>query len=129
MGKTLNAQSNEDSVYVEAITRLSELFMERMATPLASYESLYRMTAKGKEFTHWLNKQHAFTREVVAERKKDMKATINTGFLLGDEEDNGSNYMKRKRPFLDTLLLEHFKDPKNITEEDMREEVDTFMLA
>ncbi|CAN7975174.1 unnamed protein product [Ixodes persulcatus] len=129
MGKTLSAQSNEDSVYVEAITRLSELFMERMATPHANYERLYRMTAKGKEFTHWLNKQHAFTSEVIAERKKDMKATINSGFLLGDEDDNGSKYMKRKRPFLDTLLLEHFKDSKNITEEDMREEVDTFMLA
>ncbi|KAM7303354.1 cytochrome P450 4c3 [Ixodes scapularis] len=129
MGKTLNAQSNEDSVYVKAVHRLSELFMERMATPLARSESLYRMTAKGKEYTHWLNKLHTFTREVVAERKKDMKATLNSGFLLDDEEDNGCNYMKRKRPFLDTLLLEHFKDPKNITEEDMREEVDTFMLA
>ncbi|KAG0427098.1 hypothetical protein HPB47_025772, partial [Ixodes persulcatus] len=104
------------------LTRLSELFMERMATPHANYERLYRMTAKGKEFTHWLNKQHAFTSEVIAERKKDMKATINSGFLLGDEDDNGSKYMKRKRPFLDTLLLEHFKDSKNITEEDMREE-------
>ncbi|XP_042148239.1 cytochrome P450 4c3 [Ixodes scapularis] len=129
MGKTLNAQSNEDSVYVKAVHRLSELFMERMATPLARSESLYRMTAKGKEYTHWLNKLHTFTREVVAERKKDMKATISSGTLLDDEEDNGSNYMKRKRPFLDTLLLEHFKDPQNITEEDMREEVDTFMLA
>nr|XP_054930711.1 cytochrome P450 4c3-like isoform X4 [Dermacentor andersoni] len=35
---------------------------------------------------------------------------------------------KTRKPFLDILLREHIKDPKNFTEEDVREEVDTFMF-
>ncbi|XP_029847582.2 cytochrome P450 4c3 [Ixodes scapularis] len=128
MGKVLNAQSNEDLAYVKALLRLSELFLERTMNPLAAFESIYRLTAKGKEYNHCLDTLHAFTRQVIAERKNDMKATIDIGSLLRTEDDSSSNFTKQKRPFLDLLLLEHFKDGKNITEEDIREEVDTFMF-
>uniref|UniRef100_A0A131XVF7 Putative cytochrome p450 4w1 n=1 Tax=Ixodes ricinus TaxID=34613 RepID=A0A131XVF7_IXORI len=129
MGKALNAQNNEDLAYVKALIQLGELFLERMITPFADYEGFFRMTAMGKQYNHCLGVLHAFTREVIAERKKDMMATIDTGSIVGDEDEDRSNHKKKKMPFLDLLLLEHFKDPENITEEDMREEVDTFMFA
>lgn len=37
--------------------------------------------------------------------------------------------MKRRRAFLDLLLHEHLNDPDHFTEEDITEEVNTFMFA
>lgn len=128
MGKALNSQSNENSTYVKAVNRLGELFLERMITPFANYDGFYRMTAKGKQYNQCLDVLHTFTRKVIAERKKDMKRTLDAGLLANHDGDDGSNRAKQKVPFLDLLLLEHFKDGKNISEEDIREEVDTFMF-
>lgn len=35
---------------------------------------------------------------------------------------------KRKRPFIDTLIHQHLKEPHSLSELDVREEVDTFMF-
>lgn len=36
--------------------------------------------------------------------------------------------VRAKRPFMDTLIEEHLKNPKEMTLKDIREEVDTFMF-
>ncbi|CAN8020266.1 unnamed protein product [Ixodes persulcatus] len=130
MGKTINAQINEGSEYVKAVRRLGEFFAERLVTPFANYETMYMMTSNGKEYRRCLNTVHSFARKVISERKKDMKVDFDKGILADDDgEDIGRGTRRQKRPFLDLLLLEHFKDEKNITEEDIREEVDTFMFG
>lgn len=48
------------------------------------------------------------------------------------EEEKFQNFFtgtKTRLAFLDLLLQEHFKDPKNFSIEDVREEADTFMFA
>lgn len=48
-------------------------------------------------------------------------------FNSGTSEDGGKS--KQTRALLDVLLLEHLTDEKNMSEDDIREEVATFMFA
>ncbi|KAM7305841.1 cytochrome P450 4c3, partial [Ixodes scapularis] len=79
MGRVINAQSNQDSEYVKAVNRLGELFLERILTPFARVERIYKMTSNGKEYHRCLNTLHSFTRRVISERKEDMKDDFNRG--------------------------------------------------
>lgn len=127
MGTSIHAQHDADSPYVKAVNRLGELFILRMLNPLAEAEFFFKRTAMGREYYSCLNTLHSFTRKVIAERKQ----------LLRNEDCTDPEYVnmpekrkesKQKRPFLDLLINEHLIDPRSITEEDIREEVDTFMF-
>lgn len=127
MGTSIHAQCDVDSPYVKAVNRLGELFVLRMLNPLAEFEFFFKRTAMGKEYNSCLNTLHSFTRKVIAERKQSLQVEDYTD----PAHDNGPDKQtasKQKRPFLDLLITEHLKNPKDITEEDIREEVDTFMF-
>ncbi|XP_037576391.1 cytochrome P450 4c3-like [Dermacentor silvarum] len=125
MGTTINAQCNEDSPYVAAVNRMGELFVERLMKPLYTVDFIYKLTPAGREFQRCLQILHSFTHKVIAERKQELRKEIESGIM--SLEDTQSDVRRNKtRPFMDILLLEHFKS--NITEEGIREEVDTFMF-
>lgn len=127
MGTSIRAQYDVGSPYVKAVNRLGELFIQRMMNPLSESEFFFKRTAMGKEYNTCLNTLHSFTRKVIAERKQSLQGE---GYAE-PAHDNGpekQTAFKQKRPFLDLLINEHLKNPKSITEEDIREEVDTFMF-
>lgn len=128
MGSSISAQSNENSPYVAAVNRLGELFVERTMTPLLKFDFTYKLTASGREYYKCLNVLHSFTRKVIEERKKELEAEVNDGALVLDSTSESEPRTKRRRPFLDLLIMEHLKNDKYITKEDIREEVDTFMF-
>ncbi|XP_075549816.1 cytochrome P450 4c3-like isoform X2 [Dermacentor variabilis] len=109
------------------LTRLGELFLLRMLNPFFSSEYIFKHSSMGKEYYDCLNTLHTFTRKVIEERKKLLQKQNH----LEDQTDVDSENVeqqKRKRPLLDLLLTEHLRDSASINEEDIREEVDTFMF-
>ena len=42
--------------------------------------------------------------------------------------ENGTFHEKKSMPFMDTLIYQQLKDPNSLSEENIREEVDTFMF-
>ncbi|KAK8775565.1 hypothetical protein V5799_031089 [Amblyomma americanum] len=127
MGTSIRAQYDERSPYVMAVNSLGELFIRRMLNPFFSSEFIFKRSGIGREYYKCLNTLHSFTRKVIAERKtllqKQGHLEIQRDSDIDDEEQN-----KQKRPFLDLLITEHLKNPSSITEEHIREEVDTFMF-
>merc|ERR1711892_675591 len=120
MGKSINAQANSDTDYVRAIYKASDIVFERQTSPWLWEDWLFALTPAGFRMRKYLECMHSFTKEVIAERKKeaqDEKSDAN-------KDDVG---IKKRRAFLD-LLIDASKGGTVLSDEDIREEVDTFMF-
>jgi hypothetical protein len=84
-------------------------------------DNIYYNSKKGKRFTDNLAKLHAFTRKVIRDRKAQI-LNNKSGILY-----YGSDGEDKRKAFLD-LLLDHNINSGEMSEEDIREEVDTFMF-
>ncbi|XP_040068017.2 cytochrome P450 4c3 [Ixodes scapularis] len=128
MGTKINALRCSDSKYVLAVKRLGELFLSRAAKPWLWPDIIYNLTLEAAEFKVCLDILHSFTRKVIKERKATL---LKQHEMMTEHQENGTvgtghNLSGQSRTaFLDLLLSQHFKDP-SFTEEDIREEVDTF---
>ncbi|XP_042895833.1 cytochrome P450 4V2 [Parasteatoda tepidariorum] len=114
LGVNIGAQENKDSEYVRAVLRVSETMMERMFNPKYWLEATFALTELGKQQKKDIKLLHNFTDSVIQEKK--------TKLLSGGETTSE----KRKRKALMDVLLEHHVQTKELTEHEIREEVDTF---
>lgn len=125
MGVNVNAQDNPNSKYVKSVHLLAESFIYRNLQVLAWSDWMFYMTKLGKEYLQSLEFLHKFTKDVILQRKQaHQRGEINT-----ENKQNQDLNSKKRLAFLDLLLEHHLKnvEPK-LTEEDIREEVDTFMF-
>uniref|UniRef100_A0AC34EZE3 Cytochrome P450 n=1 Tax=Panagrolaimus sp. ES5 TaxID=591445 RepID=A0AC34EZE3_9BILA len=124
MGTKINAQTNPKHPYVMAVQRLNELSFDYMRFPWNWIKPIWYATGKGGEYDACLKLVTDFTRKVIAIRAKEFEDSLSRGEIV-DFED-ADMVAKKKLAFLD-LLLSVQKEGK-LTEEDIREEVDTFMF-
>ena len=120
MGKSINAQEESDTDYVRAIYEASEIMHQRQRSPWLWDDRLFYLTPTGSKFKSMLSTLHGFTNKVIHERKLEFQAQ--SGGKLQDEVG-----IKKKLAFLD-LLIDASDDGNVLTDEDIREEVDTFMF-
>ncbi|TKR72076.1 hypothetical protein L596_019590 [Steinernema carpocapsae] len=113
MGSSVNAQINTDSEYVRAVERISVMGFEYSLHPEYWIDAYYYATGKGFEKDRLVKLLTDFTKNVIKERVKARKNNpeIKTG---------------KKQAFLDMLL--DMQGSNQLTDEDIREEVDTFMF-
>ncbi|KAK7861805.1 hypothetical protein R5R35_000573 [Gryllus longicercus] len=121
MGTEINAQEDSHSPYVSAIYRASELTLGRMLRPWLHSDFIYSLTRDGKKYKQCLNTLHSFTSKVINERKLSL---MKKHYI---EEEPDVLGKKRRKAFLD-LLLEASEEGGRLTDEEIREEVDTFMF-
>ncbi|KAG8177132.1 hypothetical protein JTE90_012015 [Oedothorax gibbosus] len=113
LGVSIRAQDNKDSQYVKSVASAGEIVMERSINLFLWPDFIFYNTNMGREFKKHLKILHGFTRMVIQEKKKKLLCGV-------------SDTSKRKRKALMDVLLEHHLETKKCTEEDVREEVDTF---
>ncbi|XP_046392776.1 cytochrome P450 4c3 isoform X2 [Ischnura elegans] len=126
MGRTVNAQSNSESEYVKAIYKISTIIQNRQAKIWLQPDWLFKLTKHYGEHERCIQILHNFSNKVIKERKEELQK------LKGNEiqkEDEESLFMGRKKrlAFLD-LLIEASQGGTVLSNEDIREEVDTFMF-
>lgn len=123
MGTTINAQDNEESEYVTSVKEMGRIIMERAFAPQKNNEFLFRFTKDYQLQKQALKVLHDYTNNVINKRReellKDQNSKINENVI-----DMG---IKKKMAFLD-LLLQATVDNRPLTNEEIREEVDTFMF-
>ncbi|XP_027217992.2 cytochrome P450 4C1 isoform X1 [Penaeus vannamei] len=123
MGNTVNAQDNSESEYVKAIYRIVHIIQMRMSRPWLQPNVLFKALGYAKEHDACLRTLHGFSQENISRRRQALRDG------RGRHAEAGADDLGRKTrlAFLD-LLLEYSEDGAKLSDEDIREEVDTFMF-
>ncbi|NP_001072667.1 cytochrome P450 family 4 subfamily V member 2, gene 2 [Xenopus tropicalis] len=127
MGRKIQAQSNRDSEYVQAIYKMSDIIQRRQKMPWLWLDFLYAHLRDGKEHDKNLKILHSFTDKAILERAEELKK-------MGEQKkehcdsDPESDKPKKRSAFLDMLLMATDDAGNKMSYMDIREEVDTFMF-
>ncbi|XP_069699694.1 cytochrome P450 4C1-like isoform X2 [Periplaneta americana] len=126
MGTPVHAQEDSESDYVTAVYDMSELSIHRMFRPWLYPDWIFNLSPAGRRHNQCLRTLHEFTKRVIQERKQLHEKSQKKPETSAESEDDTLGKKKRKA-FLD-LLLEASHDGVSLTDEELREEVDTFMF-
>lgn len=107
-------QDTEEHQYVKNVQRLTNLMWERMLSPLLLFDSIFNISPVGREQSRLVKSVHKFTGDIIQARKK----------LLEKEPDITKH--KRRLDFLDILLTAKDDQGLTLTEQEIKDEVDTF---
>ncbi|KAK7863476.1 hypothetical protein R5R35_010512 [Gryllus longicercus] len=129
MGTQIGAQDQKQSEYVKAIYEISELTLQRAMRPWLHPDVIFYRTDRGRRYRRCLQVLHGFTTKVIQERREALRdAGSNAPGGDGAADDQDDFLGKKKRlAFLD-LLLEASENGTKLSDQDIREEVDTFMF-
>ncbi|XP_066298428.1 cytochrome P450 4A25-like [Branchiostoma lanceolatum] len=104
--------------YVAAVRVLSELVMLRTRKPWMHLWPMYRLTSEGRKFVELYNLVHQEANVIIKARKE----------VLNRECTEKMGRRSRYLDFLDILLTARDPDGDGLTDEEIRAEVDTFLL-
>ncbi|CAO1443801.1 unnamed protein product [Diamesa hyperborea] len=109
MGRDINAQGDSESDYVKAVYQIGEIVLNRQAKFWLQPDLIFKFTKDYAKHENCIKILHGFSNRVI---------------LIDDEESFGK---KKRLAFLD-LLITASGNGTVLTDEDIREEVDTFMF-
>lgn len=125
MGTEVNAQKDGNSEYVRSVRELGRIIVDRTVS-LKFFDLFYRFTEDYHIEKHCLKVLHGYTTNVIRKKKQEIERNNCNESVLNEKiEEHGR---KAKKAFLDLLIHESLASDKPLTDEELREEVDTFMF-
>ncbi|GMR51790.1 hypothetical protein PMAYCL1PPCAC_21985, partial [Pristionchus mayeri] len=115
MSTQLNSQTGNSFEYADAVARLSDIIFNYEKSPWLWLKPIWYGSGKGFEFDRLVKMTTDFTRRVRRRQTLIDEGSMEDGAKLG-----------KKSAFLDLMLLNQEKH--GLSDEDIREEVDTFMF-
>lgn len=116
-----------DFYFIHLSYSISEIFASRNFNVFKRSDFIYQFTAQSRREKETLKILHDFTDNVIKTRRRELnnESTKTSKGSTNDDDDIGS---KRKLALLD-ILLQSTIDGKPLTDLDIREEVDTFVVG
>jgi cytochrome P450 len=131
MDTRLNSQT-KDSDYLNSALRLTRIFVERLRKPWLNISNLtFSWTKLGREETNLVNYVHGFADKIILKRHQQLtEKQTEEQIEKPPQPEEGINKISlgNRRPLLD-LLLDVTDDGVKLTQQEIREEIDTFMFA
>lgn len=124
MGTSVEAQKHSNSEYVRSVRIMSEIIRTRTFSPVKRFNFVYYLCPEYRMEKKALRTIHGYTTSVIEKRKKELEENANYNAIDAKTNDNRA---RKRLAFLD-LLLQCELDGKPLTNEEIREEVDTFMF-
>ncbi|GMR46869.1 hypothetical protein PMAYCL1PPCAC_17064, partial [Pristionchus mayeri] len=121
MGTRLGSQFHQNSQYIEAVTRLSQMAWDYMRFPWLWLSPIWKLSGYAREFDRLVDTAQNFTMMVIEQRRE---ALDEEGLL--DDNITEEQVKSKKLAFLDLLLM--MQKANALSDEDVRAEVDTFMF-
>lgn len=112
--------------YVSALKILSDQITLRSQTPWLLVDPIYYRTEHGKLYRRNVEVVHDFTRKVITERRKQLMSEKSAS--IQTKIDNNEFQKKKLSTFIDILIQQCIDSNTHLTDDDIREEVDTFMF-
>ncbi|XP_059607754.1 cytochrome P450 4d2-like [Phlebotomus argentipes] len=124
MGTSVQTQFNRNSEYVEGVKEITNILHVRMYNALLRLEFLFRLSKSGAREREIVRTLHKWTDRVIEKRREDLLQQKSAERMSEDAKVG----LKDKLALLD-VLLQTTIDGKALSNEDIREEVNTFMFA
>ncbi|KAK7871480.1 hypothetical protein R5R35_010202 [Gryllus longicercus] len=124
MGVSMHVQDNKNNNYVKALKNVGDIVMRRSVRPWLFPNFIFNNSEYGKQQRASIQILHDTSNEIIANRKKEFYSKENGYANKSQENEFGQKF---RLAFLD-LLLQYQRDGGNLTDEEIREEVDTFMF-
>jgi len=148
MGVNINCQDDADgrqSHYVKCLNEVGEMALTRVTRPWLWFDAIFNRTKAGQKFNEAKNYMHEFSKKVILERKREWETMLEarrpkeSGDAIEKKDSTKMTFddvMKsslfgdsnKRLAFLDLMLHQHLIE-NNMSLDDIREEVDTFMFA
>lgn len=122
MGVQIHAQTQEDSEYVRAVKTACRCFLVRQVFPWLRSDTLLALTATGKSLSEATGVLRGMTTKVIDQRTSEVASSVSSS-QPEEEDDIG---LKQRAVLLDHMLTLR---GRGITDEDITDEVSTFMFA
>ncbi|XP_012664933.1 cytochrome P450 4F6-like isoform X2 [Otolemur garnettii] len=110
------------SEYIAAILELSALIVKRYRQIFLHLDFLYYLTPDGRRFRKACNMVHEFTDTIIQERRRTLQHQSVDDILKAKTKS-------KTLDFIDVLLLSKDENGKELSDESIRAEADTFMFA
>ena len=123
-----NCQNTKQShPYIQAVQDIVELTTSRYFMPLYRIDWIYYLTPSGRKYKKMCKFAHDHSRMVIHERKKELEQGIEEQSLVFECQVQ-SKRRGRYLDFLDILLTAKDDEGKGLTDQEIQDEVDTFMF-
>ncbi|XP_046836136.1 uncharacterized protein LOC124431839 [Vespa crabro] len=123
MGVNIHAQDNTITGYPDYIHKSEYSILHRYLRPWLKLDSIFALTAEGKEFYSSIKEIHRFNREVIKMKKEARREKCQ------DDSEFDELGRKKRKAFIDILLDINKNDSNQFSEKDMNEQVATIMFA
>uniref|UniRef100_A0A1I8N027 Uncharacterized protein n=1 Tax=Musca domestica TaxID=7370 RepID=A0A1I8N027_MUSDO len=131
MGTKVKAQTGGTKQYIKAVTEMTKMLGWRFLRVHLQSEVVFSILHPFKKLQSMKNLRimHEFTRNVIKDRRKALEATLGSqSTSAGTTSETEQILGTKKRMALLDVLLQATVEGEPLTDEDIREEVDTFMF-
>ncbi|XP_047366100.1 cytochrome P450 4C1-like [Vespa velutina] len=123
MGVNIHAQDNTNTGYSDYVHKATNGVLYRYLRPWLKLDSIFALTAEGKQFYSSIKEIHRFNREVIKMKKEARRKKCQ------DDSEFDELGRKKRKAFIDILLDINENNSNQFSEEDIDEQVATIMLA